>query len=214
MTSIDLNADLGESFGNWSMGDDRAMLSIVTSANIACGFHAGDPVQMSEVVDQALANNVAIGAHPGFHDLRGFGRRRIEGIPQKELSADLVYQIGALQGIAQSNGAVLGHVKLHGALYNMAHEDIELAKTCVDAVQGLDKSLKLVVMPNSVLEKAAIAASCPVICEIFADRAYNDDATLVSRSQQGAMIKDAQLAADRMIKFVETGSMEAASARF
>lgn len=213
MISIDLNADLGESFGRWRMGDDTSMLAIVTSANIACGFHAGDPLQMSDVVEQALKNNVAIGAHPGFHDLQGFGRRRILGIPSAQLAAELIYQIGALQGIARSKGGEVAHVKLHGALANMACEDIQLAHTCIRAIRTCDPSLAVVVMPHTELEKAAKAEGCPTISEIFADRAYRDDGALVSRDDPQAMIHDPHVAADRMIDVLERGEITSISGK-
>jgi UPF0271 protein len=205
--SVDLNADLGESFGSWRMGDDAAMLEIVTSANIACGFHAGDPMQMSETVELAHKKNVAIGAHPGFRDMQGFGRRRIHGISAQQLAADLIYQIGALQAIAHARGAVVSHIKLHGALANMACEDSALAQNCMQTFAQIDKSLHVVVMPGTELEKAAKTKGNPMINEIFADRAYNDDGTLVSRGWQGAMIYDPQQAADRIIKVLESGKI-------
>lgn len=205
--SIDLNADLGESFGSLRMRDDAIMLGIVTSANIACGFHAGDPMQMSEVVEEALKNNVGIGAHPGFNDLRGFGRRRFYDLPPKQLAADLIYQIGALQGIALAQESPLSHVKLHGALANMACEDFALAQTCVEAIRGVEKSMHILVMAGSEMEKAALAAGSPIVTEVYADRAYNDDGTLVLRNEQGAFIENPQLAADRMIELLETGRL-------
>lgn len=211
--SIDLNADLGESFGSLRMRDDAIMLGIVTSANIACGFHAGDPMQMSEVVEEALKNNVAIGAHPGFNDLRGFGRRRFYDIPPQKLAADLIYQIGALQGIAHSQDCTVSQVKLHGALANMACEDFTLAQTCVKAIRGVDKSMHILVMAGTQMEKAALVAGSPIISEIYADRAYNDDGTLVSRDQQGAIIDNPQLAADRMIELLETGMLTSAEGK-
>ncbi len=213
MTSIDLNADLGESFGSLRMRNDAAMLDIVTSANIACGFHAGDSLQMSEVTELALKNNVAIGAHPGFNDRRGFGRRRLNDIPDKQLSADLIYQIGALQAIARSQGGQVSQIKLHGALANMVCEDFKLAQLCVRAISAIDKNLGILVMPNTELEKAAKLEDCPIIREIYADRAYNEDATLVSRDQVGAMIEDPHLAADRMLDALESGMITSISGK-
>ncbi len=209
--SIDLNADLGENFGSLRTGNDAAMLDIVTSANIACGFHAGDPEQMSEVVAGALKNNVTIGAHPGFNDKRGFGRRRFYDLPKNRLVADLLYQIGALQGIARAQGAGVRQVKLHGALANMACEDFELARTCVKAIASLDRELHVLVMAGTQMEKAARAVGSPMIFEVYADRAYNDDGTLVSRDQPGAMIDNPHRAAERMIEWLETGKMLCAS---
>ena len=205
MTSIDLNADLGESFGSLRLRNDAAMLDIVTSANIACGFHAGDALQMSEVTELALRNEVVIGAHPGFNDREGFGRRRLNDIPDKQLGADLIYQIGALQAIARSKGGQVTQVKLHGALANMVCEDFRLAQLCVRAISSLDRTLALLVMPGTQIEKAAREADCPVIRELYADRAYNADATLVSRQEKGAIIDNPQLAADRMLDMLESG---------
>ena len=205
MTSIDLNADLGESFGSLRMRNDAAMLDIVTSANIACGFHAGDSLQMSEVTELALEKGVDIGAHPGFNDRRGFGRRRLNDLPGEQLTADLIYQIGALQAIAHTKGGKVRQVKLHGALANMVCEDFKLAQLCVSAITSIDKRLSILVMPNTQIEKAAIEADCTIIREIYADRAYNEDATLVSRDEVGAIIDNPQLAADRMIDVMESG---------
>ena len=207
MRTIDLNADLGEAFGSLRMRHDATMLSIVSSANIACGFHAGDSLQMSEVVELALKNNVTIGAHPGFNDRRGFGRRRLDDISDSQLAADLIYQIGALQGIARSKGGKVAQVKLHGALANMVCEDFALAQTCVQAIRRLDTSLHILVMPGTELEKAAHLAGSPTIAELYADRTYNDDATLVSRDQPGAIIENPQMAADRMVEVLETGKI-------
>ncbi len=213
MTSIDLNADLGESFGSLRMRNDAAMLDIVTSANIACGFHAGDSLQMSEVTELALKNNVAIGAHPGFNDRRGFGRRRLDNIPDKQLSADLIYQIGALQAIARAKGGQVSQIKLHGALANMVCEDFQLAQLCVRAIAAIDKSLAILVMPGTQLEKAASLEGCPLIREIYADRAYTEDATLVSRTDTGSMIDNPQLAADRMLDVLESGMITSVSGK-
>ena len=213
MISIDLNADLGESFGSLRMRNDTAMLEIVTSANIACGFHAGDSLQMSEVTELALKNKVTIGAHPGFNDRRGFGRRRLDDIPGNQLTADLIYQIGALQAIARSKGGQVTQVKLHGALANMVCEDFKLAQLCVQAISSIDKTLVILVMPNTEIEKAAKEAGCQIIREIYADRAYNEDATLVSRDESGAIIDNPQLAADRMLDLLESGTITSVSGK-
>ena len=213
MKSIDLNADLGEAFGSLRMRHDAAMLSIVSSANIACGFHAGDSLQMSDVVELALKNNVTIGAHPGFNDRRGFGRRRLDDISDRQLAADLIYQIGALQGIARAKGGKVSQVKLHGALANMVCEDFELAQICIEAIRSLDTSLHILVMPGTELAKAAALAGSPTITELYADRAYNNDATLVSRDQSGAIIENPQLAADRMVDVLETGTIQTMDGR-
>ncbi len=200
---IDLNADLGESFGPYRMGNDEAMLDIVSSANIACGFHAGDPTVMARTVKLCITKGVAIGAHPGFRDIEGFGRRRIHGIPPGELQAMLAYQIGALQGVAAAQGARVGHVKLHGALANMASEDLDLATTCVAAIQSVDPGLVVVAMASTALETAATRLGAPCAREVYADRAYNDDGTLVDRRSAGAIIDDAQEAAARVLSMVK-----------
>lgn len=201
--SIDLNADLGESFGAWKMGADEAMLDIVTSANIACGFHAGDPSVMDETVRTAIEKSVGIGAHPGFDDLSGFGRRRIHGTPPAALKAMLIYQIGALQAIARANGARVRHVKVHGALGNMASEDLEIATVYADAVRAIDDDIIVVAMAATELEKAVAAADLPIAREIYADRTYNDDGTLTLRSRPDALIHDAGYAADRVLRMIE-----------
>lgn len=211
--SVDINADLGEGFGCWKMGDDAALLAIVSSASIACGFHAGDPLIMHRTVQRALQQGVAIGAHPGFNDLQGFGRRRILGISHERLSADIVYQIGALQGIANACGGRLNHVKLHGALSNMACEDADLARICLRAVASIAPSLPVMVMPATGLAVAARSEGRPVISEIFADRAYRDDATLVPRHLEGALITDPQQVADRMLEAIETGELRSISGK-
>jgi len=203
MTSIDLNADLGESFGPWRMGNDEAMLEIVTSANIACGFHASDPLEMRKVVRLAKEAGVGIGAHPGFADLQGFGRRRITGIGAEELQAMIGYQIGALQAIAALEGAEVRHVKAHGALSNMASEDSAIAEACVAAVMGVDATLVTMVLANTELERVGRSLGARLANEVFADRAYNDDGTLVDRSRPDAMIHDADQAADNVLAMIE-----------
>lgn len=200
---IDLNADMGESFGPWSMGDDAAMLDIVTSANIACGFHAGDPAVMDRTVRLAAQKGVGIGAHPGFQDLRGFGRHRILGLSPTEIRTMLLYQIGALQAIARAAGATVTHVKLHGALANMASEDSDLAGQFAEATAMADAGLIIIAMAKTVLESAAHSSGNPVAAEIYADRAYNDDGTLVDRKTAGAVLHDPQIAADRLLKAIE-----------
>ena len=200
--TIDLNADLGESYGPYRMGNDEAMLDIVSSANIACGFHAGDPTVMARTVNLCMEKGVSIGAHPGFNDVEGFGRRRIQGIGAAELQAMLAYQIGALQGIAAAHGATVRHVKMHGALANMASEDLVLATTCIAGVQAVDAELVIVAMASTALERAGTELDAPIVREVYADRAYNDDGTLVARTIQGAIIEDAEEAADRVLSMV------------
>ena len=203
MTTIDLNADLGESFGPWRMGRDAEMLDIVTSANIACGFHAGDPGEMARTVALCLEKGVGIGAHPGFDDLRGFGRRRISGTKDSELAAMITYQIGALQAIAAAQGARVRHVKLHGALSNMCMTDRAMADVFARAVRALSDDLIVMAVAETEIARAARAAGGPMVAEVFADRAYNDDATLVSRDRPGAVIHDPEAAADHVLRMVE-----------
>ncbi|MCB5200271.1 5-oxoprolinase subunit PxpA [Loktanella sp. TSTF-M6] len=204
--SVDLNADMGEGFGPWPMGNDAALLDIVSSANIACGFHAGDPVTMGRTMDLALAAGVAIGAHPGFADLQGFGRRRIP-LSGPELTHMIQYQLGAAMALAQARGARLAHVKLHGALSNMASENLEMATTCYRAALAVQPDLTLVVMPQTALEQAARDLGAATASEVFADRSYNDDGTLTDRSQRGAMIHDPQVAADRIVAMLRDGGI-------
>ncbi len=205
--TIDLNADLGESFGPWNMGADEEMLEIVTSANIACGFHAGDPLVMTKTIQACIRQGVNMGAHPGFDDLIGFGRRRFVNPEHSQIAASVVYQIGALVAIASSCGAQITHVKLHGALANMASEDDALAKCFADAVTGYNKSLAIVAMATTPLQTQAEQVGARVLKEVYADRAYNDDGTLVSRNLPGAVLHDPIEAADRVIEMIETQSI-------
>jgi UPF0271 protein len=188
---VNLNADLGESFGAWKMGSDQAMLSIVNSANIACGFHAGDPLVMRQTVRAAIAAGVEIGAHPSYPDLQGFGRRRMD-IPADELEAILLYQIAALDGIARTEGARVVHVKVHGALNNMACDDPAIADVVAQAVRRYDETLVLLAPAQSCLSAAGYQAGLKVAEEIYADRAYTDKGQLVPRSQPGSMVHGAQ----------------------
>ncbi len=205
---IDLNCDLGEGFGRYAMGDDEAMLEIVTSVNVACGFHAGDPDIMVERASQTLERGIVLGAHPSFDDLRGFGRRRIHGIPAAELRNLIIYQIGALQGLARSVGQEVSHVRAHGALGNMTDEIPEMADTLAGAVASMDSGLALMTMAGCAAEGAARAAGLKVARQAFADRAYNDDGTLVSRGLPGAVLDDAHAAAERVIRLAEDGVVE------
>lgn len=211
--TIDLNADLGESYGPWKMGDDAAMLDIVTSANVACGFHAGDPSIMTHTVRRARARAVRVGAHPGFDDIRGFGRRRMTGLPDEDLRASIIYQVGALRAIAAAEGVDVTHVKLHGALSNMACEDPALASLCIEAVQAALPSVIVVVVAATGLQDAAQRAGCPFVQELFADRAYADDGNLVSRSLPGAMIHDPGEASERMLRMLDEGAIITASGK-
>jgi len=204
--SVDLNADMGESFGPWPMGNDDALLDIVTSANIACGFHAGDPDVMAKAMKLAVKNNVGIGAHPGFDDLRGFGRRRMH-VPLDTLANSIRYQLGAAQAMAKTAGGHVRHLKLHGALSNMCCEDEAMTRACYAAALDVDPDIILMVLASTVMEKVAKDLGATYAAEIFADRAYNDDATLVDRSQPGAVIHDAKHAAERITAMVKAGAI-------
>lgn len=206
MASIDLNSDLGESFGPWKMGEDAQMLSIVTSANVACGFHAGDPCGILHTLQSAKANNVTIGAHIGYRDLVGFGRRNMDPTSE-ELIGDVIYQIGALQGLAKAAGTKVSYVKPHGALYNTIAHDMRQAQAVIDAIKAVDASLVLMVLANSPLVSFAQQAGIKVVAEAFADRAYNKDGTLVSRRERGAVLHDPELVAERMVQLVKTGHL-------
>ena len=190
---VNLNADLGESFGAWSMGADDRILPLIGSANLACGFHAGDPLVMRDTLRLAKANGVSVGAHPAYPDLQGFGRRRMS-IPAAELEAIILYQIGALSGLARAEGIEVTHVKPHGALSNMACEDGRIAETVVRAIKAHGSGLILLAPALSPLAEAGTAAGLPVVQEIFADRAYLDDGQLVPRSRPDAMIHGAAAA--------------------
>ena len=210
--TVDLNADMGESFGPWVMGADAELLQVVTSANVPCRFHAGDPQVMAKTMKLAVENNVGIGAHPGFDDLQNFGRRRLN-VPHDELAHQLQYQFGAAQAMARAAGGQVRHMKLHGALSNMACEDYDLAKTCYEAILSVDPDVILMVLAATKLETAAGDLGANLACEIFADRAYNDDATLVDRSIDGAVIHDADVAAKRMVEMVTRGGIITASGK-
>ena len=211
--TLDINSDMGEGFGAYRMGDDQAMLSIVTSANVACGFHGGDPLVMHETVSTARANGVDVGAHPGFFDLWGFGRRRIAGERPSDLEKMIVYQLGAIQAMAHVTGHRVSHVKPHGALSNMACVDADMADAIARATRAVDPRLILMAMPNTELERAALRAGLPVAREIFADRAYDDDANLVSRSLPGAVLHDAEECAQRILDFIEDGAIRSVSGK-
>jgi UPF0271 protein len=198
---IDLNSDLGESFGPWPMGDDAALMASISSANVACGFHAGDPGTMRATVALAKASGVAVGAHPGFPDLVGFGRREIKATP-REVEDFVLYQVAALAGIAAGQGVRLQHVKAHGALYNMACRDRALADAIARAVAAIDKRLILFGLPNSELIKAGQQAGLPVAAEVFADRAYEADGSLAARQKAGSVIHDPAAVVARAIKMV------------
>jgi len=210
MSTIDLNSDVGESFGNWTFGDDEAIIASVSSVNVACGFHAGDPSTMRATCAAAAAAGVTVGAHPGYRDLAGFGRRFIDMAPD-QLTDELIYQVGALRSLARVAGTTVSYVKPHGALYNTIVHHPEQARAVVDAIVSLDPSLPVMVLPNSVIERTARAAGLRTVSEAFADRAYNPDGTLVSRSRPGAVLHDIgavtdhvlRLAVDRQIRAVD-----------
>jgi UPF0271 protein len=205
---IDLNSDLGESLGAWRMGDDAAMLDIVSSANVACGFHAGDPAGILGTLRAAHARGVAVGAHVAYPDLVGFGRRNMD-VASTDLVADVIYQIGALQGLAHAAGTRVTYVKPHGALYNTIAHDERQARDVIAAIRAVDGSLALVALAGSPLVQWAQDAGLRVIAEAFADRAYTPQGTLVSRREKGAVLHDSALVAQRMLRLVREGVVEA-----
>ncbi|MDM7458724.1 MAG: 5-oxoprolinase subunit PxpA [Paracoccus sp. (in: a-proteobacteria)] len=206
--SIDLNSDLGEGYGPWPMGDDAAMLNIVSSANIACGFHAGDPAGLLAVLRQAAARGVAIGAHVSYPDRVGFGRRRMDVAPD-DLTADVIYQIGALSGLARAAGTRVRYVKPHGALYNTIADDARQADAVIAGVKAVDPSLVLMGLAGAPVLDRARAAGLSVVAEAFADRAYTATGALVSRKQPGAVLHDADLIAARMLRLATEGVLVA-----
>ncbi|WP_203981445.1 LamB/YcsF family protein [Planosporangium flavigriseum] len=203
---MDLNSDLGESYGRWRLGDDAALLSVVTSANIACGFHAGDPTTIRSACREAVRNGVAIGAQVGYPDLLGFGRRFIDMEPG-ELTDAVLYQIAALDGLARVAGSRVTYVKPHGALYNTVVHHEEQAAAVVQAVREYDASLPLLGLPGSVLLKSATEAGLPTVGEAFADRAYTREGTLVSRREAGAVLHDPDEVARRVVRMVTDGEV-------
>ena len=202
--TIDLNADLGEGFGIWRLGDDEALLSIVTSANVACGFHAGDPTTMRQVCTRAAESGVAVGAQVSYRDLTGFGRRFIDVAPS-ELHDDVLYQLAALDGVARRSGTRMAYVKPHGALYNAVIEHEEQARAVVDAVALFDPELPVLGLPGSSLLRAADAAGLPTVREGFADRGYTAQGTLVPRRQPGALVHDPAEVAERAVRMATDG---------
>ena len=205
---IDLNCDMGESFGVYTLGYDEAAMPYVTSINVACGFHASDPLNMLNTVKLAKQYNLAIGAHPAFPDLVGFGRR-VMVASKEEIFADVAYQIGALAGICQTQGMKLQHVKAHGALYNMAEKDIAVGTAIAEAIKSVDPDLYMLCSCGSPMVKAAQAAGVKYVEEAFADRAYTKEGTLVPRSQPGAVIHDVKVVAERVLGLVQTGKVQA-----
>ncbi len=207
MLHIDLNCDLGESYGRYTVGMDEKIIPVVSSVNIACGYHAGDPTVMKRTVEAAAEHGVAIGAHPGFPDLHGFGRRRME-IASEDLTNMLVYQIGALQAFVKSQGLTLNHVKPHGALYNMAAVNRETARAIVRAVRMVDPGIILVGLAGSVLVDEGCSSGLNVASEVFADRTYQADGSLMPRTSPGAFVHDPGEAADRLTEIITTGHIK------
>lgn len=203
---IDLNADMGESFGSWVKGNDEALLDIISSANIACGFHAGDPDVMAKTIRLAKNRGVGIGAHPGFDDLVGFGRRRLN-IPLETIQNQIRYQIGAIKAMANAEGTTITHVKLHGALSNMCSENYELAKACYEAVMSVAAEVPIMALVKTKQQKAVENLKAKWVGEIFADRSYNDDATLVDRSMPGAVIADPIAAGARVAEMISRSAI-------
>ena len=209
---VDLNADMGESFGPWVMGNDAGLLDIVTSANVACGFHAGDPDVMARTMRLAVEKGVGIGAHPGFPDLQGFGRRRME-LSHASLANLVRYQLGAAEAMATAAGGRVRHLKLHGALSNMASEDEGMARAAYEAALSARPDIVIVALAGTVQQAVCEDLGCAWAGEIFADRAYEDDATLVDRRKPGAMIYDPSVAGPRIAAMVRDGAIHAASGR-
>lgn len=205
--SIDLNCDMGEGFGVYRIGNDEPLLDIITSANIACGFHAGDPLIMHSTIEMAKARGVRVGAHPSFLDLWGFGRRPILNERPEDIEKLIIYQIGAIQAMAASLDWPITHFKPHGALGNMAAEDPDLARATANAVKAVDSSLAFVAMPFSESFKAGEAAGLNVICEVFADRTYDDQGQLTSRKLPGAVIHDAVQSTDHVLRMVKEATI-------
>ncbi|MFF5312057.1 LamB/YcsF family protein [Streptomyces massasporeus] len=206
MTSIDLNADLGEGFGRWRLTDDEQLLSVVTSANVACGFHAGDAVTMRRVCELAAERGVRIGAQVSYRDLAGFGRRAMD-VPPAELAAEVAYQIGALEVFARAAGARVAYVKPHGALYNRVVHDEEQAAAVVEGVLLADAALPVLGLPGSRLLELAGKAGLAVVTEAFADRAYTDAGTLVPRTLEGAVVTDPDAVVERSVSLARSGEL-------
>ncbi|MCV7175571.1 LamB/YcsF family protein [Mycolicibacterium sphagni] len=206
MASVDLNADLGEGFGVWELGDDAAMLDIITSANLACGFHAGDPIGLTRSSRAAAERGVRIGAQVSYRDLAGFGRRFIDVAPA-ELTAEVIYQIGALQALARVAGSDVSYVKPHGALYNTIVSHREQARAVAEAVHAVDPGLPVLNLAGSVFFEEAQRLGLRTVAEAFADRAYHPDGTLVSRREEGAVLHDPDQIAERVALMVQTGQV-------
>lgn len=212
MEELDLNSDLGEGFGGWRLGDDEALLDVVTSANVACGFHAGDASTMRRVCVRAALRGVAVGAQVSYRDLAHFGRREMEVEPE-ELCAEVLYQLAAVGGIARAMGGRVAYVKPHGALYNRICRDREQAAAVIDAVADYDPSLPVLTLPGSVVHEVAAAEGVPTVSEAFADRAYTSAGALVSRREPGAVIHDAEAVAARAVRMAVEHTVTSADGR-
>jgi UPF0271 protein len=210
---IDLNADVGESFGPWTMGDDAGMFEVITTANVACGFHAGDPETMRSTIELAGTRGVAIGAHPGFADLINFGRRRVAGLTTRELENLVAYQVGAFAGMAALAGHSMSHVKTHGALGNMCNDDDELALAVGRGIKAAAPSALFLVMPGMPTERAAEKLGLACFREIYADRTYEDGFNLTSRSQPGAVIHDPAAATEHVLRMLDAGAVISTSGK-
>lgn len=207
MFKVDLNCDLGESFGNYKIGLDEEVIKYISSANIACGFHASDPLVMDNTVKLAKKYNVSIGAHPGFADLVGFGRRKMD-ISLREAKVIVQYQIGALKSFCAANGVQMKHVKPHGALYNMAAKDYNLALSICEGIYEVDSNLNLLALSGSKMLEAAKNTRLKAVSEVFADRAYNEDGSLVDRAKAGAVITDEEVAIKRVIRMIKENKVQ------
>jgi UPF0271 protein len=210
MLSVDLNCDMGESFGAWQMGRDAELMDYVSSINVACGFHAGDATVIRKTVETAINKDVAIGAHPSFPDLQGFGRRAMS-LSAQEVFDVVLYQVSALKGICEAFGTTLHHVKPHGALYNQAAADARLAKAIVDAVKALDEDLILYGLSNSILIFEAEKINLKTASEVFADRTYRADGTLTLRTEPNALIHDTERAVSQVLQMIRKQSVTAAT---
>ncbi|MDR1569307.1 MAG: 5-oxoprolinase subunit PxpA [Oscillospiraceae bacterium] len=208
MAGIDLNSDLGESFGAYTIGDDARVIPLITSANVACGFHGGDPVVLRDTIARCIESGVSIGAHPGYPDLQGFGRRPIS-MSVSDAEAFTAYQVAAVYGMCKAQGARLIHVKLHGALYNRAGADYPLARAICESIIRIDPELILLALSGSEMVRAARDVGMRVAQEAFADRAYEEDGSLVARTKPGAMILDESEAVRRVVEMVRGGTVEA-----
>ncbi|WP_431711262.1 LamB/YcsF family protein [Glutamicibacter uratoxydans] len=208
MAFIDLNSDVGESFGSWTMGDDAAIFTSVSSANVACGFHAGDPQTMARTCREAVAAGISIGAHVGYHDLAGFGRRFLQ-VPGNELADDILYQLGALDATARAAGGEVKYVKPHGALYNAIVHHEEHAQAVIDAIRAFGRDLPVLLLPGSLALHKAEKAGLRGVSEAFADRNYNPDGTLVSRTNADAMLHNPQQITENMVRLASDGQIRA-----